>query len=96
MPAFSRMMLERNIAVVVVGYPATPLTSSRVRLCVSSSLTKDDLDKLLIAIDEVGTSLNLKMSQEVSPITGQLFRSDLKDVLPTLVEDAKKDWKHLY
>lgn len=96
MPAFSRMMLELNIAVVVVGYPATPLTSSRVRLCVSSSLTKDDLDRLLIAIDEVGTSLNLKMSQEVSPITGQLFRSDLKDVLPTLVEDAKKDWKHLY
>lgn len=60
MPAFSRMMLERKIAVVVVGYPATPLTSSRVRLCVSASLTKEDLDHLLREIDEVGDDLNLK------------------------------------
>ncbi|GME66599.1 unnamed protein product [Ambrosiozyma monospora] len=32
MPAFSRMMLKRGVAVVLVGYPATDLITSRVRL----------------------------------------------------------------
>lgn len=54
MPAFSRLMLERKIAVVVVGYPATPLVESRVRFCVSAAHNKDDLDRLLAACDEVG------------------------------------------
>ena len=49
MPLFSRMMVDRlggedqtPIVTVVVGYPATPLVSSRVRFCVSASHTKDD------------------------------------------------------
>jgi serine palmitoyltransferase len=92
MPAFSRKMLERNIAVVVVGYPATPLTSSRVRFCVSAALTKSDLDQLLRACDEVGTELNLKMSQTVSQKTGRLFREKLASFLPMLERDAVKDW----
>ncbi|KAL7414894.1 pyridoxal phosphate-dependent transferase [Mrakia frigida] len=67
MPLFSRMMVDRMggidqtpIVVVVVGYPATPLVSSRVRFCVSASHTKDDIDLLLRACDEVGTVLDLK------------------------------------
>lgn len=62
MPAFSRLMLERKIAVVVVGYPATSLVESRARFCVSASHNKDDLDKLLTACDEVGDILQLKNS----------------------------------
>ncbi|KAG5437741.1 hypothetical protein PCANB_000454 [Pneumocystis canis] len=62
MPAFSRLMLERKIAVVVVGYPATPLVESRVRFCVSAAHNKDDLDRLLTACDEVGDILQLKNS----------------------------------
>ncbi|CCJ29014.1 unnamed protein product [Pneumocystis jirovecii] len=66
MPAFSRLMLERKIAVVVVGYPATPLVESRVRFCVSAAHNKDDLDRLLAACDEVGDLLQLKNSSGVA------------------------------
>ncbi|KAG4306293.1 hypothetical protein PORY_000281 [Pneumocystis oryctolagi] len=66
MPAFSRLMLERKIAVVVVGYPATPLVESRVRFCVSASHNKDDLDRLLAACDEIGDLLQLKNSSGIS------------------------------
>ena len=62
MPAFSHEMLRRKISVVVVGYPATPLISSRARFCVSASHTKDDLDRLLAACDEIGNVLQLKFS----------------------------------
>lgn len=61
--AFSRELLKRNIAVVVVGYPATPLISSRVRFCLSSAHTMDDLKEALKVIDQVGDLLCLKVSQ---------------------------------
>ncbi|KAI9877277.1 MAG: serine palmitoyltransferase component, partial [Watsoniomyces obsoletus] len=44
MPAFSHEMLKRKISVVVVGYPATPLISSRARFCISAAHNKDDMD----------------------------------------------------
>ena len=65
-PAFSHEMLKRKIAVVVVGYPATPLISSRARFCVSSAHTKDDLDRLLAACDQAGEILQLKFSSGVA------------------------------
>lgn len=58
--AFSREMLNRNIAVVVVGYPATPIISSRARFCLSSAHTKEDLDKAIQDINEVGELLMIK------------------------------------
>jgi len=62
MCAFHRMMLERKtpIVVVVVAYPATPLSTGRARFCVSSSHTKDDIDTVLRACDEIGDILDLK------------------------------------
>jgi len=66
MPAFSHEMLARNISVVVVGYPATPLISSRARFCVSASHNKDDLDRMLRACDEIGDILQLKFSSGVA------------------------------
>ena len=66
MPAFSHEMLRRKIAVVVVGYPATPLVSSRARFCVSAAHTKDDLDRVLTACDEIGDILQLKFSSGVN------------------------------
>ena len=53
MPAFSRKLLKRGLAVVVVGYPATSLIESRARFCVSAAHTREDLDRALEAIDEV-------------------------------------------
>ena len=65
-PAFSHEMLKRKISVVVVGYPATPLVSSRARFCVSAAHTKDDLDRLLAACDEIGNVLQLKFSSGIA------------------------------
>ncbi|KAJ8122296.1 hypothetical protein ONZ43_g1473 [Nemania bipapillata] len=59
-------MLKRNISVVVVGYPATPLISSRARFCVSAAHNKDDLDRLLAACDEVSNILQLKFSTGIA------------------------------
>ena len=61
--AFNVEMLKRGIAVVTVGFPATRLTESRVRFCLSASHTKEMLDKALAAIDEVGDLLYLKYSK---------------------------------
>ena len=61
--AFNVEMLKRGIAVVTVGFPATRLTESRVRFCLSASHTKEMLDKALEAIDEVGDMLYLKYSK---------------------------------
>lgn len=66
MPAFSHEMLRRKIAVVIVGYPATPLISSRARFCVSAAHNKDDMDRLLAACDEIGNVLQLKFSTGVA------------------------------
>lgn len=59
---FHRMMKDRQtpIITVVVAYPATPLITSRVRFCVSASHTKDDIDCILRACDEIGDVLDLK------------------------------------
>jgi serine palmitoyltransferase len=78
MPAFSHEMLRRKISVVIVGYPATPLISSRARFCVSAAHNKDDLDRLLAACDEIGEVLQLKFSsgvaggQDCSPGEGEV------------------------
>ena len=62
MNMFHRMMKDRQtpIVVVVVAYPATPLVSGRVRFCVSASHTKEDIDTILRACDEIGDVLDLK------------------------------------
>ncbi|XP_066483911.1 serine palmitoyltransferase 2 [Tiliqua scincoides] len=61
--AFGREMLKRRIAVVVVGFPATPIIESRARFCVSSAHTREILDIVLKEIDEVGDLLQLKYSR---------------------------------
>ncbi|KAE9373471.1 putative serine palmitoyltransferase 2 [Stipitochalara longipes BDJ] len=66
MPAFSHEMLRRKISVVIVGYPATPLISSRARFCVSAAHNKDDMDRLLAACDEIGNVLQLKFSTGIA------------------------------
>ncbi|KAF5392641.1 hypothetical protein D9757_000880 [Collybiopsis confluens] len=62
MMMFHRMMKDREtpIVTVVVDYPATPLQTSRVRFCVSASHTKEDIDTILRACDELGDILDLK------------------------------------
>ena len=58
-------MTEAGIAVVVVGFPATPVTGNRVRFCLSASHTRAHLDKVLNEIDRLGDLLFLKHSRHV-------------------------------
>lgn len=51
---FGREMRARGIAVAVVGFPVTSFTDTRARFCVSAGHTKDQLDKVIEAVDEVG------------------------------------------
>lgn len=72
--AFSRECLARNIAVVVVGAPATPLLEARVRFCVSAAHTKADLEWALKQIDEIGDlTLSKYRHSRLQTITKALF-----------------------
>ncbi|TNN74334.1 Serine palmitoyltransferase 3 [Liparis tanakae] len=61
--AFAREMLERKIGVVVVGFPATPITEARARFCLSASHTRAMLNQVLRHMNEVGDHLCLKFSR---------------------------------
>jgi hypothetical protein len=69
--AFSREMLKRGIAIVVVGYPATPIISSRARFCISSAHTREDLDQAIQHISEVGDILMIKFKSGQKQIDSQ-------------------------
>ncbi|XP_029316374.1 serine palmitoyltransferase 2-like [Cottoperca gobio] len=72
--AFGREMLKRNIGVVGVGFPATPIIESRARFCISASHTKDVLDRALSVISEVGDLLQLKYSRrKIKPSSARPF-----------------------
>lgn len=58
---FSRMCLDRKLAIVVVGYPATPVISSRARFCISAGHTRSDIDAMLRIIDFCGKALGLNV-----------------------------------
>ena len=62
--AFSRMLLERKIATVVVGFPATPLLLCRARICLSADHTREMLDEALLAFNELGDLLGLKYGKK--------------------------------
>lgn len=66
MSAFSHEMLKRKISVVIVGYPATPLISSRARFCISAAHNKEDMDRVLAACDEIGDILQIRFSSGVA------------------------------
>lgn len=57
--AFSRGCLEKGLAVVVVGYPATPVLLSRARFCVSASHTKDQLADAVMILKEVAQTVGV-------------------------------------
>ena len=85
MPAFSHEMLKRKISAVIVGYPATPLISSRARFCVSAAHNKEDMDRVLAACDEAGDILQLKFSTGVAG--GQ-------EALPEgVTPEMEKEWR---
>jgi len=61
----SRLLLEsKNIGVAVVGYPACPMLLGRIRFCVSAGHTREDIDKLVDALLDVGDTILLRYGQK--------------------------------
>jgi hypothetical protein len=54
-----------QLAVVVVGFPATPLLYSRTRFCVSAGHTKQDLDRAAEKVREVCDVLHLRYNESI-------------------------------
>jgi len=46
-PWISRQCLAEGLGVVAVGFPATPLLSARIRFCISSAHTKENMEEAL-------------------------------------------------
>jgi serine palmitoyltransferase len=62
-PAFSRECLARDLAVVVVGFPASPLLLSRARFCISAAHTIEELEEACKKISEVAGLLGIKYAK---------------------------------
>ncbi|PAV84916.1 hypothetical protein WR25_21775 [Diploscapter pachys] len=63
----SRRMFDYNIGVVAVGYPATSLSTARVRFCLSADHTKEQLDYVLKMMDVVGDETGSKYMKAIKP-----------------------------
>lgn len=65
MAEFGRLTKKYCMAVVVVGYPATPVTENRVRFCLSAAHTRKDLEKALEIINLIGDEIGIKYNKVV-------------------------------
>lgn len=61
MSEFSRICMDKGLAIVVVGYPATPVISNRARICVSAAHTSEDIKYALDVIGDVGSLLGINV-----------------------------------
>jgi serine palmitoyltransferase len=70
-PYFSRACLEKGLAVVVVGYPATPLMGARSRFCISAAHTREDIEQTLRIVGDVipmvGANFEKKKKVHIPP-----------------------------
>ncbi|KAI6199717.1 Aminotransferase domain containing protein [Aphelenchoides besseyi] len=60
---FGREALKHGVAVVSVGFPATPMNKARGRFCVSASHTKDQLEKALEVANMCGDLAGMKFGK---------------------------------
>lgn len=58
--AFSREAAKENLAVVVVGFPATPVLLSRVRFCISAGHTREQLDAAIEGLKKVARRVRVR------------------------------------
>ena len=90
---FSQECLKRNLAVVVVGFPATPVLLSRARFCVSASHTQRDLDKVVKTLTEVVDKVGIKYAEGEEPLDVEELMKIALSVSLGKEEDAIKYWK---
>ncbi len=60
--AVIRLAYKKGIGFIGAGFPATSLTTGRVRFCVSASHTKEMLDRSLEVMNEIGDIIAIKYS----------------------------------
>jgi len=65
MRLFSRLMLERGVAVVVVAFPAVPLLFSRARICVSANLSTQQIRDVVEQIKEVASICHIEYKKRI-------------------------------
>ncbi|CCW64767.1 unnamed protein product [Phytomonas sp. EM1] len=53
LPEVSLRCLQRGVAIVIVGYPATSLLEGRIRFCVSAAHTREDLEYTLDVMEDL-------------------------------------------
>ena len=78
------MMLEKGIACVTVGFPATGLTGARVRFCISAAHTREMLDmvnKIALFIDLIDTSFKGFLDLESQEGSFKQMQLDVKKKL---------------
>jgi len=83
--AFSREMLENGVAIVIVGYPATPLLLSRSRFCISAAHTKADLDFILNALRRVSYDVGIRFQPGSNRSLDACLPVDAPDYVKELV-----------
>jgi len=59
MSTFSRDCLHNGLAVVAVGYPATPILGMRIRLCVSAGFTDAESEDVASKLIEIGKKVSI-------------------------------------
>lgn len=64
MAKFDRLALEYGLGLVMVGFPATPMTESRIRFCLSAAHTEEQLDRALAIIDMIADECGIKFIKE--------------------------------
>jgi glycine C-acetyltransferase len=56
---FSRRLYEEDVFAMALGYPTVPKGLARIRVMISATHTRDDLDKALEAFARVGRELSV-------------------------------------
>ena len=56
---FSRELFENSVFGMAIGFPTVPRGKARIRVMISASHEKEDLDRGLEAFRKVGRSLNV-------------------------------------
>lgn len=64
MPELCRRCMAENLAIVVVGYPATPLLGGRVRFCVSACHTREDLQHTIDVMRKIADDVYITYHPE--------------------------------
>lgn len=76
--ASGRALKDKKIAVVVVGYPATPFLKARLRFCLSAAHTREQLDRTLLEIKKITNKFGLNYSSKPRKQSPSLITSAWK------------------